>query len=210
MDFLNADSPFMADLRKLIDFIALGLLWVIASVPIFTFGAATTAAYYTAENVVHTHSGGVWKTFWQTFRKEFKQATLLWLVGLLLTVMLALNGLLLWKVALNSVIYAVLLATVVLGVGWMMLWYGYLSRFEDTNRILLVNTFRITLINIPRLLLMVVIIAAAVAVAVYAFLVVFPVVILIPGIYISLSNMVMRGVFKPYIAQQALANTDEA
>jgi len=49
MKFLNYDSPFMTGLRRGIDYICLGLLWMLASVPVITFGAATTGLLQTAE-----------------------------------------------------------------------------------------------------------------------------------------------------------------
>ena len=202
MSFLNYDSPFMADVRKITDFVLLGLLWMMASFPLFTFGAATTAMYFTAHNVIHLHGGGLWKTFWSSFRKEFKQGTQLWLIGLLVTVPLALNALLLWKVQLNDVVFALLLATVLLGIGWMQLWYGYLSKFEDKVGTVLINCFRIALVNLPKLLLMLIICAAAIAGAVLAFFYVFPVMALIPGIYAGFTGMVLRSIFKPYLSSE--------
>ncbi len=201
MSFLNFDSPFMESVRKLTDCIWLSFLWIIASIPVFTFGAATTAMYYTAENQIHTNSGCVWKTFWNRFGKEFKQATGLWLVGLLITIPLALNTLLLWKASLHAIIFALLLASVIFGTGWMLLWYGYLSRFEDTTKVLLINTFRIALVSFPKLILLIAITAAAVAVTVFFFFFSFPVMVIIPGIYVGLSNILLRSIFKRYITE---------
>jgi len=44
MKFLRYDSPLMNKLRLLTDYMLVGLLWVIASIPVFTWGAATSAA----------------------------------------------------------------------------------------------------------------------------------------------------------------------
>lgn len=203
MNFLNYDSPFMTEFRKLWDYIWLGLLWILASIPLFTFGAATTAMLYTGEKRVRTDEGKIWSTFWKTFRKEFKQATLLWLVSAALTVIMAGNCLILIRVELHSIVFALLLAAVLFSLGWMQLWYGYLSRFEDTNRVLLGNTFRIALGNLPWTVLLIVIALAAVVATVYFFFSAPPVLFLIPGIYGMLVSWVFRKLFKKYLPEEA-------
>lgn len=215
MSFLNYDSPFMTEFRKVVDYVLLGLLWILASIPLFTFGAATTAAYYTAEKNVRTDAGKIWATFWARFRKEFKQATLLWLIGLGVTAVLAVNGLLLVRGQIHSVLFALLLAAELFGIGWMQLWYGYLTRFEDTNRVLLGNTFRIALISIPKLIVIILIFVAIVAVAVISAVVAAPVLALLPGIYLGLTGIMLRKIFKPYMPEEpnpeeALPESEEA
>lgn len=202
MNFLNYDSPFMTEFRKLWDYILLGLLWILASIPVFTFGAATTAMLYTGEKRVRTDEGKIWATFWKTFRKEFKQATLLWLISVVLTAIMAVNCLILWRVELHSILFALLLAAVLFSFGWIQLWYGYLSKFEDTNRVLLSNTFRIALVSLPWTILLIVLAVVAVAATVIFFFYAPPVLILIPGIYGMLIAWVFRKLFKRYLPEE--------
>lgn len=209
MDFLRYDSPFMTECRKAVDFVLLGLLWILASIPLFTFGAATTAMYYTAEKNVRTDAGKIWVTFWSRFKKEFKQATIVWLFGLVVTVIMTVNSLLLIKGDVHSVIFALLLAATLFGIGWMQLWYGYLSRFEDTTWVLLSNTFRIALSNFPKLVVMILIFVASVLAAVISFYYAGPVLFLIPGIYVGLTGIVLRKIFKPYMPEEPKPEGEE-
>lgn len=201
MQFLNYESPLMTTINKIVDYVLLGLLWLVASVLLFTSGAATTAMYYTAQRSIHEHCGRLFTTFWSQFCKEFKQATVLWLIGLLLTATLVLNGILLWRVQLHGIVYALLLVTVLLGTGWMLLWYGYLSKFQDDTAAVLLNTFRIALSCFPKILLLMLILIATIAGAVVSALRCFPVLLLIPGIYAWLSGAVLRSIFKPYLPE---------
>ena len=210
MTFLNYDSPFIQNLRKAVDFSLLGLLWMLASIPIFTFGAATTAMHYTAENCIHQENGTLWATFWRSFFKEFWQATLLWLLSLVVTLPLALNVLLLWRVELNAIVFAILLATVILGVSWLMLWYGYLSKIKDSIGVLLINTFRIMLVNIPKLLLQAVIVIACLALALFSLYRWFPVLLLVPGIYAGLTGMLLRSIFRKYLPDTQTPESDDS
>lgn len=202
MSFLNYDSAFMAECRKAVNFVLLGLLWMMASIPLFTFGAATTAMYYTAEKVVRKDEGKIWKTFWASFRREFKQSTLVWLIGVVVAFVLATNAMLLIRVRLPGIVFALMIAAELMGVGWMQLWYGYLSRFQDKTGVMLINTFRIAMINIPRLVLMILAFALALVFVAISFFFAPPVIFLVPGVYAALTGIVLRKIYKPYLPEE--------
>ena len=63
MGLFHYDSPFMTGLRKLVNYVFVGILWVIASLPVITFGAATTAMFYTTENTVRKDDEKLLSTF---------------------------------------------------------------------------------------------------------------------------------------------------
>ena len=202
MNFLNYDSPFMEECRKAVNFVLLGLLWMLASVPVFTFGAATTAMYYTAEKAVRTDEGKIWKTFWGSFKREFKQSTLVWLFGVVVAIVLGTNGVLLIRAQLHSILFALMMAAELMGVAWMQLWYGYLSKFQDKTWVMLSNTFRIALINIPKLLVMLLILALSLVGVLISFFFAPPVILLVPGIYAALTGIMLRKIFKPYLPEE--------
>ena len=208
MGLFNYDGPFMTALRKVVNYVLLGILWMIASLPIITFGAATTAMFYTAENIVRKDREKLFSTFWGSFRTEFKQATMLWIIAVLLIVPLTVNAYLLWTMELPSYIYALLFLSVLFGFCWMQFWFAYLSTFEDTVRTVLGNTFRVVLTRVPWACLMLLIAAAAVAVAVVAFFFAPPVLFIIPGIYIMLASRVFRIIFKSFLPTEEDENTE--
>jgi len=84
MRLFSYNNPFLTVLRRLVDYFLVGLLWVVASVPVITGGAALTAALQTIQTSIRKDEGHIVKTFWRQFRAEFKQATLLWLLTLIL------------------------------------------------------------------------------------------------------------------------------
>lgn len=201
MDFLHYDNPIMVEYRKLVDCILVGLLWIFASIPLFTFGAASTAMYYTLERRVHTDEEKLWTTFWLRFKKEFKQATLLTLISIVITVLVGISICLLWQEHIHILVFALLFAVVLFTIGWMQLWYAYLSRFDDTNRMLLGNTFQIAVSCMPKTLLLAVFFVAIVAAA-EILLFNFPGgLLLLPGIYGGVSNIIHRKIFRPYMPE---------
>jgi uncharacterized membrane protein YesL len=68
------------------DIFALNVLWVICSLPIVTVGASTTALYSVMLKLIKKEEGPIVKSFFTAFRDNFKQATIAWLVVLLVLV----------------------------------------------------------------------------------------------------------------------------
>lgn len=67
----------------------LSFLWLIASLPIFTLGAATTAAYDSAFKIIRARDTNVFRDFVTSFKSNFKQATALFLIMLPIGVVIA-------------------------------------------------------------------------------------------------------------------------
>ncbi len=78
----NYDNPVWRFVGKLGDLILLNILWIICSIPIFTIGASTTAVYYVTLKLVRDDDGYTIKSFFRSFKENFKQATALWLMFL--------------------------------------------------------------------------------------------------------------------------------
>lgn len=83
---MKKESRLTAILSAVIDIIWAGLLWLVFSLPLFTIGASSTALYYAVVKSIRHDRGRVSSCFFQSFRSNFRQATLLWLlcVGYLL------------------------------------------------------------------------------------------------------------------------------
>lgn len=58
----------------------LNLLWLICSLPIVTIGASTTALYSVAMKIAEDREGDLTQQFFQAFRANSKQATIIWLI----------------------------------------------------------------------------------------------------------------------------------
>ena len=203
MNFLKYDSPFMIKLRYFVDYILLGLLWLAASIPVITFGAATTAVFFTAEKSINQAEGKMLATFWKSFCREFKQATILWVIELLLLAVWGLNIYLLRGIKINDIIYMLLLLTALIEFGWIQLWFSYLSKFCDTIGVILINTFRISITNFPRVLLLTIISVAAIIGLVIALIHFSPLPLFIPGIYLLLTSNILRKIFIAYLPAES-------
>ncbi len=78
------DNPVWRFIGKFFDIMILNILWCICSIPVFTIGASTTAAYYVTLKLVRDEDGSTIKDFFRAFKDNFKQATGIWLILLVL------------------------------------------------------------------------------------------------------------------------------
>ena len=80
----SIDGKLFRGLTKAGDFLILGFLMVVFSLPVITLGASVTAAFYVALKLVRDEEGYVFKGFIKSFKENFKQGFLIELiVGLL-------------------------------------------------------------------------------------------------------------------------------
>jgi len=75
-----SDSPVLAFLNKLTDLILLNVLCIICCLPVVTIGASITAAYYVCIISIRNGDGYVTKRFFKSFKENFKNATIIWLI----------------------------------------------------------------------------------------------------------------------------------
>ena len=78
--FFNYDNPVWRFIGKFFDIMILNILWVICSIPIVTVGASTTAVYYVTLKLVRDEEGSTIKSFFKSFKENFRQATVIWLI----------------------------------------------------------------------------------------------------------------------------------
>ncbi len=84
MRLFDPEGPLMGALGKLSDVVLSNILFCVLSLPIVTAGASLTALYTVMQELAGDRLDGmVFRVFWDAFRKNFKQATALWLLCLL-------------------------------------------------------------------------------------------------------------------------------
>lgn len=78
----NPENRFWNFMNKITDVFLLGILWFLFSIPVVTMGAATTSLYQFTLKQADDEEGYVFKSFLKAFMKNFRQATMLWLIVL--------------------------------------------------------------------------------------------------------------------------------
>ena len=89
--FFNYDNPVWRFIGKFWDVIMLSVLWMVCSIPVVTIGASTTAMYYVTLKLVRDEDGYTFRSFFKSFKENFKQSTIIWLIFLVAGIVLGVD-----------------------------------------------------------------------------------------------------------------------
>ena len=145
---MNTDGRIMNFLSRLGDMFLLNILYLISCIPVVTIGAATTALYYNMLKMAENRESYVWRDYWKSFRQNFRQATIVWMILLACILVLGADLLLLGGMseALGAVtaLIVIVLSIVLIMMGFYI--FPVLARFDNTVK----NTFKNALIMAVR------------------------------------------------------------
>lgn len=157
MRLFNSDGPLMQALNKVADLMILDLIALVCCIPIITIGASFTALHYMALKIVRGEEVYIVKGFFKSFKQNFRQATVIWLIQIIVMTVLGMDYYIVYMAPDSnpSVIMQVLfLLTGILAISEFIFIYPVLSKFDNT----LVKTFKNTLImavmQFPKIILM--------------------------------------------------------
>ena len=151
------DSPLMRFLTKIADLMVLNILFCVTSIPLITIGASWTALYSVTLKMVRDEEGSVSRSYFRSFRQNFRQATLLWLGGLVVLALLALDIRVLNGMAGGTAPGLLRVGVEILALlGIMVLQYLFpsLARFEASLADTLKNACMMALAHLPKTALM--------------------------------------------------------
>lgn len=144
MDSLfSADSALMRGLTRLADVIILNLLFIATSIPVVTLGASLTALNFTAMRIGTGECNSVTGDYFRSFRRNFRQATVIGLVLALLIGVLAA-----WYVVVTNLAFGAMIELVLLAIWYVLAFtlaaaalfaFPYLANFEGRTRDVLRN-----------------------------------------------------------------------
>ena len=204
----GAKNTAFGVLDTLTDAMLLSMIFVISCLPVITAGASFTAIYYTVNKVQRRSRGYMVKEYFRSFRDNFRQATLTWLLFLLMGAVIGGDLYYVLRVMPSSPLAALLNVFFILLAAVLLIWGGYVfpytARFRDTIRTTLKNCFLIAVIHFPRSLLVLALLGGCAA-AVYLF---FPLAIILPGLVTLWQNDLLEPVFRKYMTQEAIAEDE--
>ena len=132
MKFLAIDSPVMRVLGRLGDIIILNMIFVVGCIPVITIGTSLSALYAVAMKMARGEEPSVWKEFWKAYKRNFKQATICWLIMAVVAMLLFVDFRIIrvFQGSMYSVMRVIL--AIILGVWILMFQYlfPYIARFE--------------------------------------------------------------------------------
>lgn len=148
----SPDSKFMQAMVRFGDLVILNFLFLLTCLPVFTIGAASTALYTVVFRMDTEKEGSLSRSYFQAFRENFKQGTLIFLILSLFTGAACINLLLFsWlggTVGYVGILFSALLLTLV--VLMYSLVFPLLSLFHSSIRAALKNALILSIAHLPR------------------------------------------------------------
>ncbi|MCQ2591274.1 MAG: DUF624 domain-containing protein [Treponema sp.] len=160
MGLFNIDSGFARFMNRAIDVLELNILWVIFSLPIFTIGASTSAAFYVTLKMVDEEEGYIAKSFVKAFKDNFKQGTIMWCI----TAPCIYFSYLIWQAVIKGddihfliIIGAILFTAVAISINLYA--YPMIARYDNSLKNIIRNSFGICLMYFGRSVFIIVVVA---------------------------------------------------
>ncbi|MGN0298158.1 MAG: DUF624 domain-containing protein [Lachnospiraceae bacterium] len=181
-----------------------GLLWMLLCIPVFTAGAATTAAYYTTVKVVRMQHGKITEQFFNSFKENFQPATILNFIYCILLVLGGWNCYGMYQILQETAETHYVMMTALWGAFTVLVlflshWsYFFLSRFAASP----FNIIKMGLWGMTRHFLTTLIMIgtfALIAVLIYIWN---PGILFLPGLYFWVVSFPVEKVFHRYMPKQ--------
>ena len=135
-DLFNADGPVLQFVNKIVYSVYLNILWFLCCIPVITVGASTTALFYVTLKISKNEEGNITKAFFRSFRQNFRQGTLIWLILLAAGIILGVDGYVLYHMRFENLFWTLCTAVFcVAAIAYaivLMYIFPLLARFDNT------------------------------------------------------------------------------
>lgn len=210
MNLFNMDNPFFRMLSKMVDTVILSALWVIFSMPIFTMGAASTALYYTVHKTLRRNRGYIYSNFWNSFKDNFKQSTIVWLILLAIYAIFGADLYLTWqflKAGMQwGVMFYLFLVLILMTIVWTIYIVAYSARFENTKKATMKNAAAIAVVNLGwSFLILFLFLVGALVIGLIPIMI-----FLLPAVITLLYDIILERIFRKYMTEEDLAAERES
>lgn len=152
MKMFDMDSPLMTGLNKFADLIWLNILTIVCCIPIITAGASLTAMHYMCLKIARDEECYITKGFFKSFKMNFKQATIIWILELLVALFLFGD---LWIIYRSGIEFHILIHIAVILVAVLVLLisafvFPVLAKFDNTIFKTIKNSLVISMAQLPK------------------------------------------------------------
>ena len=200
---INFNSRLYHYMSKLAECMILSFLWIALSLPVITFGAATSALYYCVVKVVRKDEGSSLKDFWHAFKSNLNQSTLVVLLSFAIGVLVVVLGSAVYAAVpqANTLknIYVMYIILAAFGIAWMHYAFSYIARFEASFKTVLKNSLIICLMNLPSSLSFVILFVGIIVVMIMTAPASGAALFVLPAIYALVTSFLLERVYRKYM-----------
>ena len=207
----NLDNPVWNFMGKVADLVILNILAIICSIPVFTIGASWTALYFVTIRMVRKEEGYVIKDFFRSFKENFKQATIIWLLVLVVAAVFT-GDILIYNMMPDKVPQIIIVVVVALGflaLSTVVYVFPLLARFENTTKNTIKNAFLLSIVNIPQTVTAIILMVLPVVLTLFV-LELFPIIIMV-GVSLPafLTSLMLVRIFRKLEPAEAVVEKEE-
>lgn len=205
--FFDLGNPVFKFLSTLLDLCILNVLFVITCLPIFTIGAALTSIHYVMITGWDTQNMRLFGMYFKSFKQNFKQSTVVWLIMLVIGAFLGFTG---WMVYQQSkvddgiifmmfvIIYVIMCIVYLCVITYV---WPLIAKFENDSKTTVKNALILALSHLPSTLIVWFMFAiAAYFIAINLLVRAFALFLLL-GVLFYFQSRVFRNVFAPYLGE---------
>lgn len=158
MKLFNLDSPLMQALSRVADIMLLNVLTFICCIPIVTAGASLTAMHYMCLKMVRNEETYLVKGFFKSFRENFKQATIIWVIQLIVFLVLGYDFFIMYtsENGLHIVLQVLIFIVTILTLLTSSFVYPILAKFVNTVPQTIKNALYVSIMQLPKSILMII------------------------------------------------------
>lgn len=156
----SMDNLFFRTMGKLVDLVWLNILTLVFSIPVITVGASIAAMNAVTLRMARNEEGGITRGFLNAFKDNFKNATKVWLVTLVLIVVYVLDISLISQGILEGlgkyrIVVEVAVALVIYIVAMVLDYiFPLLARYDSDLKTTVKNAAKLVIAFLPRSLCM--------------------------------------------------------
>lgn len=166
----DLESPVMRALSKMADVFWLNILTLVCCIPIVTAGSAFTALHFCCLKLVRNEEGYITKDFFRSFKENFKQATIIRIIVLIINFVFLLDFLIMFnpemfliinnpfympdKEPVSSGLAIAIGITALLYIFTLLYVYPLQSHFYNPIKKTIKNAFLLSIMSLPKTILM--------------------------------------------------------
>ena len=153
----NMEGPLMQGLTKFADLIILNVITFICCIPIVTAGAAFTALHYVCLKMVRGEECYIVKDYFKSFRANFKQATVIWLILLVALGVFVCDLVVMYvaEIQFPFIVRALVLLLGILVMSVFMFVFPLQSKFENPVKQTIKNAFKASMLQFHKTIVMI-------------------------------------------------------
>lgn len=157
----DMNNKFFSFMSKVADLCILNIICVVCCIPVITAGASITAMYYVTLKMVRNEEAYIVRSFFKSFKQNFKQATIINLIMLLIGLVLYvdLNVSKAMQGGAGQIFQVIFMAFVLIYFILFLYVYPVLARFYNTIKNTIKNALFMAVRHLPYTVVMVLIAA---------------------------------------------------